>query len=531
MALTDFGDVPAGSVLPIFFTSHDAATGANETMSALAVADVLIYKGVSLTQRSSTAGFTLLDSDGIDVDTFTGVNAISIDLGDDTDAGFYAVGSFYNVILGPVTIDAQTVYVHLATFRIVLAESVAGEPKVDVGAWLGTAAATPTVAGVPEVDLTHVAGATTNVAALATNVDAILTDTGTTLQAELDAIEAAVITNAAGVDIAADIIAIKAETASILTDTAEIGAAGAGLTALASQASVTAIDDLLDSEMPALTTAVADLPTNAELATALGTADDATLAAIAALNNLSAAQVNTEVDTAIADARLDELLAADSDIDGAAPPTVGSVFHELMSKTAGSFTFDQTTDSHEALRDRGDAAWVTGTTPPTAASVADAVWDELKADHAVADSFGDYLDDEITSRGSQTSVDDLPTNAELATALGTADDAVLAAIAALNNLAQADVRTALGLASANMDTQLDTLPTATENADALLKRDMSAVTGEATRSLLNALRAIRNRVAISGGTMTVYKEDDSTSAYTAVVTTAAGNPISEIDPS
>src|SRR3972149_1688097 len=33
------------------------------------------------------------------------------------------------------------------------------------------------VAGVPEVDLTHVAGATTNVAALATNVDAILTDT------------------------------------------------------------------------------------------------------------------------------------------------------------------------------------------------------------------------------------------------------------------------------------------------------------------------------------------------------------------
>lgn len=49
--------------------------------------------------------------------------------------------------------------------------------------------------------------------------------------------------------------------------------------------------------------------------------------------------------------RLDELLAADSDIDGAQPPTVGSVFHELMSKTAGSFTFDQTTDSQEAIRD------------------------------------------------------------------------------------------------------------------------------------------------------------------------------------
>lgn len=69
------------------------------------------------------------------------------------------------------------------------------------------------------------------------------------------------------------------------------------------------------------------------------------------LSTLTAAQVNAEVDTAIADARLDELLAADSDIDGAAPPTVGSVFHELLTKTAGSFTYDQTTDSLEALRD------------------------------------------------------------------------------------------------------------------------------------------------------------------------------------
>jgi hypothetical protein len=62
--------------------------------------------------------------------------------------------------------------------------------EVDVVQWGGTNIATPSVAGVPEVDLTHVAGATTNVAALATNVDAILTDTGTTLQGELDGIQA-----------------------------------------------------------------------------------------------------------------------------------------------------------------------------------------------------------------------------------------------------------------------------------------------------------------------------------------------------
>lgn len=73
------------------------------------------------------------------------------------------------------------------------------------------------------------------------------------------------------------------------------------------------------------------------------------------------AEVQSEVQDAIEANRLDELLAADSDIDGAAPPTVGSVFHELMSKTAGSFTYDQTTDSNEAIRDRGDAAWITAT--------------------------------------------------------------------------------------------------------------------------------------------------------------------------
>jgi hypothetical protein len=41
------------------------------------------------------------------------------------------------------------------------------------------------------------------------------------------------------------------------------------------------IDNLLDTEIGALTTAVADIPTNAELATALGTADDAVLAQVA----------------------------------------------------------------------------------------------------------------------------------------------------------------------------------------------------------------------------------------------------------
>lgn len=67
--------------------------------------------------------------------------------------------------------------------------------------------------------------------------------------------------------------------------------------------------------------------------------------------------------------------------------------------------------------------------------------------------------------------------------------------------------------------------------DAIFKRDLSAITGEAARSLLNGVRKLRNKWVISGGTLTVYKEDDSTSAFTEALTTAAGaDSITASDP-
>jgi len=73
-------------------------------------------------------------------------------------------------------------------------------------------------------------------------------------------------------------------------------------------------------------------------------------------------------------------------------------------------------------------------------------------------------------------------------------------------------------------------PSAVAIADAILKRDFSAVSGEAARSMLNALRFSRNKWAIVGGVLTVYKENDSTVAWTAPVTTTAGDPVSGVDP-
>jgi hypothetical protein len=45
------------------------------------------------------------------------------------------------------------------------------------------------------------------------------------------------------------------------------------------------------------------------------------------------------------------------------------------------------------------------------------------------------------------------------------------------------------------------------------------------------LRNVRNKSSVAGGTLTVCKEDDSTTAWTAAVTTnAAADPITAIDP-
>jgi len=91
--------------------------------------------------------------------------------------------------------------------------------------------------------------------------------------------------------------------------------------------------------------------------------------------------------------------------------------------------------------------------------------------------------------------------------------------------------TATAIATDAIDADAIAADAVTEIADGLLKRDMSAVTGEAARSPLNAFRALRNKVSLSGSTMTVTKEDDSTSAWTAVVTTdASADPITAVDP-
>lgn len=134
-----YGDVPIGQVIYHLFDSFAGATGASITLTGLAVTDIEVYKNGSTTQRSSDAGYTLLDTDGIDFDGITGIHGFSIDTGNNTDSGFFSVGGWYNVVLAGVTIDSQTVNFVAFSFRLVSAEGVAGTPNANTTHAAGTA--------------------------------------------------------------------------------------------------------------------------------------------------------------------------------------------------------------------------------------------------------------------------------------------------------------------------------------------------------------------------------------------------------
>lgn len=75
---------------------------------------------------------------------------------------------------------------------------------------------------------------------------------------------------------------------------------------------------------------------------------------------------------------------------------------------------------------------------------------------------------------------------------------------------------------------------AVQIADTLLDRDMSSGTdsGSTTvRTVRQALRFLRNKWSISGTTLTVTKENDTTASWTAQVTgTSGADPITSSDP-
>lgn len=126
--MTSHKTAGVGTTVRFQFTTNASTGAAVAPSSAFEAADIVIYKDGSATQRTSTAGWTMTSP----FDSVVGLHQIAIDLSDNTDAGFYAVGSEYAVTLQPdETVDGVTVVAVIGTFRIVAAESVAGVPKSD----------------------------------------------------------------------------------------------------------------------------------------------------------------------------------------------------------------------------------------------------------------------------------------------------------------------------------------------------------------------------------------------------------------
>jgi len=109
------GDFRVGAAVNFKFATRKLGGGRVDQSSAWEAADLRVYKDNGTTERSSTAGFTITGP----FDSMTGITHVTIDLADNTDAGFYASGHDYQVVLYPdETVDGVTVAEVVAEFSI-----------------------------------------------------------------------------------------------------------------------------------------------------------------------------------------------------------------------------------------------------------------------------------------------------------------------------------------------------------------------------------------------------------------------------
>jgi len=259
-------------------------------------------------------------------DSTTGLHYLAIDTSNDTgDAGFWVTGSDYSVILAP----DETVDSQTIVAELASFSIENRFNEVDVTAWLGSAPAALTDTDKIQVSLQH--GATGVITA--------------TL-------------------IAADAIGASELAADAVTEIRNAVTGGAYALDTDANGRIRIVDGTGTGELDTSSGLIAGIAGTAN------TFDD--------LNDLS----TSDIDARLANIGLDHLLAASvtgTDV------TDDSIIALLMSAsaTADFDSYDNTTDSLEAIAGAG------GGGAPTAAQVADAVWDEAQSGHVTAGSFGE----------------------------------------------------------------------------------------------------------------------------------------------
>lgn len=169
-----------------------------------------------------------------------------------------------------------------------------------------------------------------------------------------------------------------------------------------------------------------------------------------------------------------------------------------------------------------------GTVNALAAAAIDAIWDELTSGHVTVGSFAklftDQLDAAVSSRSSHSAADvwSVVTRTITGGVIDTNNDKTGYGIAVGGIASTAFAANALDAAALATDF-------GQEIADRILARNLAGGS-DGGRDIRSALRLHRNKSEILAGTLTVYEENDVTVAWTAAVTTTAGNPITAVDP-
>lgn len=145
-----------------------------------------------------------------------------------------------------------------------------------------------------------------------------------------------------------------------------------------------------------------------------------------------------------------------------------------------------------------------GITIPSAAAIADQVWDEAIAAHLGVGSTGEALN-----------------------AAGGAGDPWITALPGAYGAG-----TAGKIVGDNLNAPVADVPTAIENADALLSRPISSIEGgvHPFRSLYGLIAKLVNKTSIAGNTLTITETDDVTSLATQTLTRdASAEPVVGVD--
>jgi len=417
-------------------------------MTGFAVTDIEIYKDGGTTQRASDSGYVLLDTDGTDFDGLTGIHGFSIDLADNTTAGFYASGSQYFVVVSSITVDAGVVSFIAATFRIGITDAL-----------LNTTIATLA----SQTSFTLTAGPAEDNALVGCVV--YIHDVASAVQGGF--------------------AVISAYTGSTKTVTL---AAGTTYT-VATSDNISVLSPANSKWFGATAVTGRDLGASVLLSSGTGTGQV----------TLTSGRVNADV-THIATAAVSTSTAQ-----------LGVNVVNAAGTAWGSGAITAAAVAASALNGKGD--WNFGKTGYT-----------LTATTGLGNQTANITGNLSGSVGSVTGAVGSVTGNVSGSVASVASGGISAASFSAGAIdAAAIAANAIGASELATD--------ATEEiADALLNRNVAG-SSNSGRLVKEALYALRNKVVVNSGTMTVYSTDDATSAWTASVTgTAGADPITTIDP-